>query len=633
MSSTSISDKYDAFQAEAVGCLVRDFSKKSNGRYLLVIPTGGGKTYTAVKSINALYSKSILDINTDRVLWIAHRVELINQAKVTLERYEHDYPGRPSCRNSVDLCMLAGTSSAIKNSKIKLVVIDEAHHAAANSYLPIFGKTKLGVLGLTATPSRHDGKPLEFERESFSIGFPELVELGVILRPEVRTVEGGEYSFSLDDGDDGLEQLNNAERNRSIIEGISRHHDDYKKVIIYVGTVSHVEALYKAILTSRLAAEYQSISYIHGKGNSRGQEREQFLETERSYSRSIIVNVDVLSEGYDDPTVNTVVMASPTRSKLRYMQAMGRAIRHDPDPDNDLKKAYVVEVDDTLPNIRYRIDNRWLYADISDALEPKVRDVVVPSLEKLKLQFGAICKEFNVPANQQQFPTLQTHNRYSLLLFKVYKGPNNYAHYPIFIDNDNRQSVSNAFNFLSARMESFASREINSEVAFGMIDVSGIQGLREKQHRAYVYGAMENAASSDESCADGSPWITFISFRVNRPENELPEEILEFTRDMINREEVLETIRSGLFPASSFLVKLPLPLSSSVGKIMSSAEIESMQDAISQLENIKVEQGNQDHRAPVSTFLGDAVLPIGPAYGSSLMRIVRDSSKWFLPLD
>ena len=60
--------KYDEFQREAVGDICEDFSEKANGRYLLVIPTGGGKTITAVKSINSLFDKGVLDKNNDRVM-------------------------------------------------------------------------------------------------------------------------------------------------------------------------------------------------------------------------------------------------------------------------------------------------------------------------------------------------------------------------------------------------------------------------------------------------------------------------------------------------------------------------------------------------------------------------------------
>ena len=106
-------------------------------------------------------------------------------------------------------------------------------------------------------------------------------------------------------------------------------------------------------MQSSFIESYQSVDYIVGEGWSGNEgEREDFISRIKSYDRSIVVNHDVLSEGYDDPTVNTVVMARPCRSKLVYMQAVGRGVRID--PNNPAKIAYIVEVEDQLPNIRNR---------------------------------------------------------------------------------------------------------------------------------------------------------------------------------------------------------------------------------------------------------------------------------------
>ena len=67
--------RYDEFQREAVDNLINDFDENRAGRYLLVIPTGGGKTFTAVKAVNELFEKQVLDPTSDRVLWTAHRTE------------------------------------------------------------------------------------------------------------------------------------------------------------------------------------------------------------------------------------------------------------------------------------------------------------------------------------------------------------------------------------------------------------------------------------------------------------------------------------------------------------------------------------------------------------------------------
>jgi superfamily II DNA or RNA helicase len=112
--------------------------------------------------------------------------------------------------------------------------------------------------------------------------------------------------------------------------------------------------------SSALADKYESIGLILGDERRRyisatqaeiaNESRSDFIAAQKSSRRSLLVNVDVLTEGYDDPTVNTIVMARPTNSKLVYMQALGRAVRID--PENETKEAYVVEVVDNLPNIK-----------------------------------------------------------------------------------------------------------------------------------------------------------------------------------------------------------------------------------------------------------------------------------------
>ncbi len=132
-------------------------------------------------------------------------------------------PDKRSFAGNVVFHMITGASQLLaKTPSIRLVVIDEAHHGAANSYLPLFERPSVGVLGLTATPTRHDGKPLEFERESYSIGFPDLVDRGVILRPEVRRVGGGVFGVRDLEDANFLEALNTDARIETNRSGTAR---------------------------------------------------------------------------------------------------------------------------------------------------------------------------------------------------------------------------------------------------------------------------------------------------------------------------------------------------------------------------------------------------------------------------
>jgi superfamily II DNA or RNA helicase len=632
MNPNSFSVRFDKFQKKAVDSIRRDFEENPFGRFLLVIPTGGGKTFTAVKAVNSLYQNGSLDHLTDRVLWIAHRNELLHQAKDTFNRFESEYPQFGSYKENIEFRMIGSIKDNILDDKTtKLVVIDEAHHGAANSYLPIFKRQHLGVLGLTATPTRHDGKPLEFERESFSIGFPDLVELGVVLKPEIRTIKGETFYFSSLNETEDLENLNTKSRNQKIISAINDKRDDYQKVIIYVGTKNHVYELYKDMLASPLSDFYESISFITGDKNSRNQAREEFFSQERQYKKSIIVNVDILTEGYDDPSINTIVMGRPTSSKLIYMQAMGRAIRHD--PNNDLKKAFIIEIVDELPNIRYRIDNRWLYSDISDALEPAVIDRQFSTKEDFVKELEEIYSQYEVPEPYRLIPEYNDHYRYSLLLFKVYKGPGSFFHHPVLIDNNNRTKVSNMFNFLSERMRSYRKKQVNKEVVFRMINLDDIPNVNTKLERSHVFDAMENSTSDNKLLEAGYPWITFVTFRKYQDESELSADLIEFISDLINRDEVLEQIKGNLYPSKSVVIKYPLPLAGFIGKIILKDEFYGIKDVVDKIYEVKNRCGKFDHRHEVKQILEYSLLPVEPIYAQSLAQIVREETQYYFQLD
>lgn len=637
MSGTSVQDRYDQFQEVAVSRIVSDFSAKPSGRFLLVIPTAGGKTFTGVKAINRLFEIGALNPAEDRVLWTAHRTELIGQAKDAFKRFADNYPEKPNFVSNVDFCMVSGVEQVLATQgKVKLAIIDEAHHAAPKNvtYRPLFARPQLGILGLTATPSRHDGEPLDFERESFSIGFPDLVKKGIVLKPEVRKVEGGSFYFSDLDDEASLEQLNNEERNNKIIAELVKHTDEYKKVIIYVGTVNHVKSLYKQLRNSSLKEQYESISFITGNENSRNEERDAFIKKEKAFKRSILVNVTVLSEGYDDPSVNTVVMATPSRSKLYYMQAMGRAIRYD--PSDSVKKAFCVEVEDTLPNIRYRIDNRWLFSDVSDALEPAVIDEQYGSADEFAAALKKLYDRYDVPPEHRGSPAYDKDQRFSVLLFKRYLAPGRYVHFPVVISNNNRLQITNMFNYLSERMESFRKRGIVADAAFRMVGATAFELLDDESKRRWVYDAMKSAVpeesleQDDAHAKAGYPWITFAALHYYQAA--FPDGLLEFVQDMVNREDVLNAIKSRDFEKGSYLLRLPLPLKSTIGKIVTCSEFSEVDAVVQRLNKLRTEQGDKDHRTDVYRILAESVIPIEQAHVDSLVLIARSEMPYSFQL-
>ncbi len=373
-------DPWD-FQLKAISNIVNDFKNNSHGRYLLVLPTGGGKTLTAIRIINEMVNNK--SINTiDRVLWVVHTLSLHSNAKKSLnnQSINSKFKLHPEIKNIIEVRMKSDALAQLEQGqKYKYIIIDEAHHASAGTYLNFFDYP-LGILGLTATPSRTDQKELPFEKISYSITFKELVKRGVVLLPKFLPELNTDLvinSNSLQD-DEQLESFNTDKRNQMIAHYIFReaHKYNFKKVIVFVGTNSHVKSLFDTInrLNNLSKNKFEHIGYIFGgNNNDKNITNEEYLNWHHSKSSSILINCKILNEGYDDPNIDTVVMATPTNSILYYMQCVGRVVRT---PNlNKEAKAYVIEITDKLPNISYRIDNRWLFAEISDFLEPEIIDI------------------------------------------------------------------------------------------------------------------------------------------------------------------------------------------------------------------------------------------------------------------
>ncbi|MAZ67498.1 hypothetical protein CL652_01875 [bacterium] len=393
-----------SFQVTAISAVIRDFQQNIAGRFLLVLPTGGGKTLTAIRSLNEMLNKGMIS-RDDKVLWIVHTLSLHTHAVKNLQKEAHysKFSLNQELKSIVDVRMKAeAVKELAKGKKYKLIVIDEAHHAAASTYREFFDYP-IGILGLTATPHRMDKLGLPFEKISYSITFRELVRRGVVLLPkflpEVRTNINVQASSLQDETQ--LAKFNSRERNQlvshTLFQEAEKH--NFKKVIVFAGTNAHVERLYDVIKADNASSKnpFAHVGFIYGgNNNEKGMTNEKYLEWHQSQDSSILINCKILNEGYDDPNIDTVVMATPTNSILYYLQCIGRVVRTPEDHAN--AKAYVVEIVDRLPNVAYRIDNRWLFAEISDYLEPLIQDIKSPwpfrvwttfrNLIKFKVKFG-----------------------------------------------------------------------------------------------------------------------------------------------------------------------------------------------------------------------------------------------------
>jgi superfamily II DNA or RNA helicase len=295
-------------------------------------------------------------------LVLAHRDELLRQAsaKIALAdptlalgvgfvAAERDDVGAPVAVGSVQ--SLARTPRLERLPRqFDRVIVDEAHHASARSYRRILAHLDLSplILGVTATPQRSDGQLLGevWEEIVYQRGIAEMIRAGYLA--DVRGIRVGLESIDLDTvaqsgGDyqpDALGQaLEQAAAPQHVLAAYQAHAQD-RTAVVFVPTVALAHRMAGVFRAAGIPAEALD-------GTTPGEERRAILERLQHGETRVLVNVAVLSEGVDVPSVSCVVMATPTRSQVKYAQAVGRGLRTFPGKD-DCVVIDVVGVSDRL---------------------------------------------------------------------------------------------------------------------------------------------------------------------------------------------------------------------------------------------------------------------------------------------
>lgn len=362
-----------SFQEEAVARCFRALNSSLSAKVGAVLPTGAGKTRVGLRiALRMLESAP----DESRVCWITHRRHLRRQAHRELQRMlKANAAGLPAdaakkLSERVEFRMVGELPELLEQTTpLACVIVDEAHHAAAASYAPIFATPyPQRALLLTATPNRTDGLPLGIEHIAYSITYRELADRGVILMPEF-------LDFPVDDFEWDAEDV------KTLAEDIvSRARNQFTKTLVLAPRIARVEEFYTALLDAWLEhdghpLDSNDIGYIHSARNSLGIEADDFLSVFADKPRAILVSAQMLLEGFDDPTIDSVVMTYPSGSLITMMQAAGRCVRYSPGK----QAAFVMQA--TNPDLAYRFDQRWLYQDISDYLRPELIDVFVTTLK------------------------------------------------------------------------------------------------------------------------------------------------------------------------------------------------------------------------------------------------------------
>lgn len=267
-----------------------------------------------------------------RVLWLAHRKELIEQAAATLAPYCNyltgiimaGYPEAPMASVQV-----ASVQTLIRRSlpDADLIVVDEAHHATADAYTTIIkGYPDTPRIGLTATPFRLDGRGLGdvFGDLVVAAYTDDLCRQGVLHAPKVYAghspdLRGVKKSM----GDYITSALVDRMNQKGLVGDIVetwRAKANGKKTVAFAVNVDHSKHIVEQFSEAGIRAE-------HIDANTPKVERAGVLARLRSGDTQVVSNCMILTEGWDLPALECAIIARPTASLNLHLQMLGRIMR------------------------------------------------------------------------------------------------------------------------------------------------------------------------------------------------------------------------------------------------------------------------------------------------------------------
>jgi DNA repair protein RadD len=332
------------YQQEAVDSVKPYIQGTKQGNPIIVLPTGSGKTWTMAYIIEHFVEEHF----PKKVLVISHVSEILKQNRATIEAhmgFSTAYYSADLGEKSTDaMIIVAGVQSIVrlKNEafwdSVGLVIVDECHRVSnrnTGSYRKLLSRVDAPCIGLTATPFRlgqgylTDGKDALFTSISYNGGsvekYNELVKQGYLTKIISKSTETDldVSRVKITAGDFNLKELSQAVDHNSITEAAVKetikYGKRYKHWLVFAIDIEHAE---------HIAAEFNKNGVPCGLVHSKmeGDHTTEIEKFKRGEYRAL-VNVEVLTTGFDFPAIDLVVMLRPTQSPVIHVQTVGRGAR------------------------------------------------------------------------------------------------------------------------------------------------------------------------------------------------------------------------------------------------------------------------------------------------------------------
>ena len=391
---------------------------------LYQMPTGTGKT--------RLFTSIIRDINiwglrhniNYRILIIAHRSELIEQSSRSLDKYRIKHGVLAgTMKDKRDLTQAIQVASIqtithpanqclIDDLKFDFIIIDEAHHAVANSYQKLWDYCPdAKKLGVTATPWRmnNSGFAQIFDAYIPSMSIKDFIQKGWLATYQyysipvsselVKFIESiREFDIEGDYKNSALVEVCDTSKIRAQLYDSYEKNVLGKKGIIYSISREHSE---------HICLQYRSrgVTIENIDSKTPAKIREKVIQAFRDGEIDIIVNVDIFSEGFDCPDIEFIQLARPTKSLVKYIQQVGRGLRKNgdkkciildnvgmysrfglPDEERDWESFFYGEEKETTSTKGYSRNNgslrEYVETDLSEGNEEMIliQDLEIPNV-------------------------------------------------------------------------------------------------------------------------------------------------------------------------------------------------------------------------------------------------------------
>lgn len=310
----------------------RNAFKNGFHRLCCVLPCGAGKTaiFCYLAYLNTIKKSD------NRVLILLHRKELLKQTIDAFKSFQ-------IITDHINIAMIQSFKNTLKNSvkPYSLIIIDECHHATSSTFQRVLSAySSVPLIGFTATPARLDGKPLGaiFDKLIVGVDYSYLTANHYLVDYDYFSPDLN-FNFSewkLKSGD--FDTADNAFHldKKAIYGDIIKYLDLSKKTIIYSPTVEYskkLEAQINEHFNARVSAEFN--------GTTPQNERDEIIDNFKNNRIKILINVDLIGEGFSVPSCDCVFLLRATQSLTLYIQQAGRALRVD--PSNSSKRASIFD--------------------------------------------------------------------------------------------------------------------------------------------------------------------------------------------------------------------------------------------------------------------------------------------------